>query len=289
MQSVIFEYVDPSLRRLAAELVLPEFEKRSAHTGQVDQPAEIASLVDARLRKLLPAILPGSRVISAASYRGGAQPRPAELGAGEVWLINPLDGARNFLAGLPLFAISVALLRNGEPIAAWMHDPLQGVMTVAEHGAGAYLEGRRLEIAHSAPGISGMSGVIATNDLPEPQRKTWLRRALQLAQVLPGTRCVATDYSKLALGPWHFALYWRTSPWDHVAAALFLREAGGHVARLDGSPYTAGDDRCGLLAAASRTIWSDAQRALLTDDAEREAAAASRLSWESFRRSRPSL
>jgi fructose-1,6-bisphosphatase/inositol monophosphatase family enzyme len=56
-----------------------------------------------------------------------------------------------------------------------------------------------------------------------------------------------------------FALYWRTLPWDHAPGTLFLTEAGGHAARLNGSAYRPGERRDGLLAARSRCLWDQAQ------------------------------
>ena len=59
------------------------------------------------------------------------------------------------------------------------------------------------------------------------------------------------------------AVFWRTLPWDHVPGALLLSEAGGFVARWDGTPYRAGDPTKGLLAAGSEDAWREVQRALL--------------------------
>jgi fructose-1,6-bisphosphatase/inositol monophosphatase family enzyme len=58
-------------------------------------------------------------------------------------------------------------------------------------------------------------------------------------------------------------VFQRTLPWDHIAGALFLTAAGGHIARMDGTCYRFWDGRTGLLAAASREIWDTAAQILL--------------------------
>ncbi|HKP56140.1 MAG TPA: inositol monophosphatase [Polyangiales bacterium] len=289
MQSAIFEHVDQLLRSVAADLVLPKFRALSAVEILEKEAGEVVSVVDhaveARASKFLAAILPGSRVYGEEST-GGAKLGFGELGSGDVWLIDPLDGTRNFVAGVSPFSIMIALLRDGEPVASWMFDPLESVMAVAEHGAGAFLGGRRVEIPQSSPGITGLRGAILTGFMPPEERQTVLERSVHLAEVLPGLMCAGAEYPKLVIGAMHFALYWRSLPWDHAPGALFLREAGGHIARIDGSPYKVWDGRSGLLAAGNAAIWNDAQRALFTDTAAIEIAA-SRQSWTNFRLSRP--
>lgn len=289
MQSAIFEHVDQLLRSVAVDLVLPKFRALSAAEIQEKEAGEVVSVVDqaveARASKFLSAILPGSRVYGEESTAGRTLGFD-ELGQGDVWLIDPLDGTRNFVAGISPFSIMIALLRDGEPVASWMFDPLESVMAVAEQGAGAFLGGRRLECSQDSPGITGLRGAILTGFMPPDDSRLVLERAVHLAEVLPGTVCAGADYPKLAIGAMHFALYWRSLPWDHAPGALFLREAGGHIARLDGNPYVVWDGRSGLLAAGNRRLWNDTHRALFTDSAAVEIAA-SRQSWTDFRLSRP--
>jgi fructose-1,6-bisphosphatase/inositol monophosphatase family enzyme len=76
--------------------------------------------------------------------------------------------------------------------------------------------------------------------------------------------CAGQEYPGIVVGENDFALFWRTLPWDHVPGTLFLTEAGGMVARLDGSEYRAVEhDRPGLLAAASPEIWHSVREVLL--------------------------
>ena len=60
-------------------------------------------------------------------------------------------------------------------------------------------------------------------------------------------------------------MFWRTLPWDHVPGTLLVREVGGVVRRLDGSPYEVGEDGHGLLVAVSEDAWQAVHAALLDD------------------------
>ena len=71
-------------------------------------------------------------------------------------------------------------------------------------------------------------------------------------------RCAAEQYPRIVLGINDVALFERTLPWDHAPGALFVEQAGGRVARLDGSAYRLGDRRTGLLAAATPALWDEA-------------------------------
>jgi hypothetical protein len=63
------------------------------------------------------------------------------------WIVDPLDGTTNFLHGIPHFAISIALERDGEPFAGVIYSPIQDEMYAAERGSGAFLNGRRLRVS----------------------------------------------------------------------------------------------------------------------------------------------
>jgi len=79
-----------------------------------------------------------------------------------------------------------------------------------------------------------------------------------------GSGCAGIEYPALVAGIWSSIFFWRTWPWDHVPGCLLVTEAGGHVARLDGSAYSPGDGRRGLLVASHEGEWSRV-RALLPE------------------------
>lgn len=254
------------LREAAAQAILPRF--RALRAGDVEEktPGELVTIADREAELLiaprLAALAPGSTVIGEELVAS----RPDALAGvadGEVWLVDPLDGTANFVEGMPHFAVMVALLRAGEPVAAWILDPIADSLALAEAGAGAYLDGARLRAPAASPGAVGLRGAVLTRFLPPALRAHFERRAPGLAAVLPGMRCAGYEYPALARGRQHFTLFWRTLAWDHAPGVLLLSEAGGRIAHFDGRPYRPADARPGLLAAQNAAVWADARAVLL--------------------------
>jgi fructose-1,6-bisphosphatase/inositol monophosphatase family enzyme len=258
--------VEEILRDVASRMIMPSFRRLAQHEVSEKSPDELVTTVDmkveARLTRELEALLPGSRVVGEEAASADSSVLLA-LSDGDVWLVDPLDGTGNFAAGLGPFACMIALLREGETVCSWMFDPLGSHMAFAELGGGAFVDGDRVRAPGSSPGTSRLRGAVLTRFLPQALKHSVLRRSLNLAEVLSGTGCAGAEYPGVVRGAPHFALYWRTLPWDHAPGALFLSEAGGCVSRVDGSAYRPWDGRSGLLAASNPAIWHDAHRALL--------------------------
>lgn len=270
MATALIDSVTELLQQAAAEIVLPRFRSLQASEISEKSPGEIVTVVDRAVETMLipalSALLPGSRVVG----EEGVSENPAlldHLDQGDVWLVDPIDGTANFVAGRESFGIMVALLRGGETRMSWILFPVGGALALAEKGAGAYLDGQRLQLSPlPAQGIDAMQGIVKTGFMPEPLRGVIDARATQhLRDRVNGSMSAAGDYRDYATGKPDFGLYWRMLPWDHAPGTLLLQEAGGHVARHDGQPYRAGDAGKGLLVARSVEVWEQAQRLLLKD------------------------
>jgi fructose-1,6-bisphosphatase/inositol monophosphatase family enzyme len=185
------------------------------------------------------------------------------LDRGQVWIVDPLDGTANFVAGLECFGIIVALARDGVTEMAWLFDPVNDRMSHAARGGGAYVDGRQIPLGEEQP--ARPIAALATQFMNDSSRESLLRRAEAAYDVRPIPRCAAEHYPRLALRENHVALFQRTLPWDHAAGALFLTEAGGKVSRWDGSPYCFHDDRLGIVAASSPALWQAAMTTLIGD------------------------
>ncbi len=156
------------------------------------------------------------------------------------WIVDPLDGTTNFLHGIPIFAISIALERQGRIQAALVYNPISDELYTAERGGGAFLNDRRLRVAVRT---SLADAVIGTGMpfLGHGDHGAYLR---QLAQVMPAVAGVrrngaaALDLAFVASG--RFDGFWERglSPWDMAAGLLLIREAGGFATDLDGSEAT---------------------------------------------------
>lgn len=263
-RSSLIEPVGHALRELATTLVLPRFRRLRDDEVMEKSPGEIVTIVDREvehaLTPLLQGLLPGSRVVGEEAVAEN----PAlleQLDRGWVWLLDPVDGTANFAAGREAFAMMVALLRDGEAVASWIHAPLADTLSVAERGAGAFVDGISLRTSDIRPDAT-RKGVVKTRYLPLDFAAALEAGEGGVAAFAPGSGSAGIDYPALARGDWRFLLYWRTLVWDHVPGSLFITEAGGHAARLDGSRYLAADPRDGLLVAPSVEAWREA-RALL--------------------------
>ncbi|MEM7547742.1 MAG: inositol monophosphatase family protein [Pseudomonadota bacterium] len=151
------------------------------------------------------------------------------------WIVDPLDGTTNFLHGLPHWAISIALERKGEIIAAVIYDPTKDEMFTSEKGAGAWMNDRRLRVS----GRRDMIEMIFATGVPFAASTTLPTTLKELAVLMPrcaGVRrwgAAALDLAYVAAG--RYDGFWERGiqPWDVAAGALLVREAGGLVGPLD--------------------------------------------------------
>lgn len=151
------------------------------------------------------------------------------------WIVDPLDGTSNFLHGIPHWAVSIGLEHKGEIVAGVVYDPAKDEMFVAEKGAGAYLNDRRIRVSGRRDLIEM---VVGTGMVPSGGRH--LPRTLrELANVVPrvaGFRrsgSAALDLSYVAAG--RYDGFWQhgLKPWDMAAGIVIVREAGGFVGPFD--------------------------------------------------------
>jgi len=251
------------MRNVAAEIILPRFRTLAHHEISEKSPGDLVTVADqeseARFNEMLPGLLAGSRVIGEEAV--AADPGLLDgIGDGLVWIIDPLDGTMNFTEGKSPFAIMIGLLADGEAQAGWILDVVTGRICHAAKGQGAFVDGRRIDAKPTQSRIP--VAAIATYFLP-PDRKADLEgRAANKIELVAIPRCAGEQYPRLALGQNDIALFERTHAWDHVPGALFLTEAGGKIARPDGSPYRADAPGKGLIGAASPELWDLAARIL---------------------------
>lgn len=245
---------------------MPRFQK--LRRGEVEEkaPGEIVTaadrLAEAMMTPRLGALVPGSRVVGeeAASDDPGIL---SSIDVGDVWLLDPLDGTLNFVDGRPEFAIMVAFLRNGIVVASWMLAPAEDTLAVAQRGGGAYLDGQRVRTTGVVPALDHCRGAVLTRFLPQTLASSVRENSSHFSAILPGARCAGVDYPRVATGEQDFVVFWRLLPWDHAPGTLFLEEAGGWVARFDGSPYRPADQSPGLVAARNQEVWRNVRSALV--------------------------
>ena len=154
---------------------------------------------------------------------------------GHRWIIDPLDGTTNFLHGIPQFAVSVALERQGTLVAGVVYNPVSDELFTAERGSGAFMNDRRLRVAtrHELN-----DSVIATGipHLGRGDHGAFVKELSTVMGEVSGVRrcgAAALDLAWTAAG--RFDGYWERglSPWDIAAGIVLVREAGGFVTDAD--------------------------------------------------------
>jgi len=254
------------LREAAEAAVLPRF--RSLSEGEVEEkaPGELVTVADREAEELISARLRG---VVAAPVVGeeAASDDPGLLRALRtepvVWLVDPVDGTRNFVRGDTGFAVMAALVRRGETVAAWILRPTEDRVYVAERGSGTWRDGVRVHRAPAPTDPARLRGSVLTRFLDPAGRHRAAEAAPRFASVGPGAHCAGVDYPLLFEGGQDFVLFHRTLPWDHAPGTLMVTEAGGVCLRPDGGEYRPGDDAVGLLNASDGECWKTVRSLLV--------------------------
>jgi myo-inositol-1(or 4)-monophosphatase len=180
--------------------------------------------------------------------------RQAELlgrGEGGVWCLDPLDGTNNFVAGLPFFCVSLALLSGGESALGIVYDPIRDECFAAERGRGARLNGARLECPAPALPLRRCLAVVDFKRLaPELAARLATRPPYSSHRYLGAG---ALEWCWLAAGRFHAYLHGGQKLWDYAAGALILAEAGGCSQTLGGGAVAAAGLRAVPVVAAADT------------------------------------
>lgn len=265
--------VESLLREVAEAAVLPRH--RRLIDGQVEEksPGEVVTVADREAEVLLSAglsrLLPGVPVLGEEA----ASSDPALLRLlttnQRCWLIDPIDGTANFVAGLDDFAMMIALVQGGETVAAWIHHPVSSTTYRAERGGGAYRDDDRLVVSDAGRPVSELRGIALTRFLSPPQKAAVEDASARMSHVAHGVAAAGIEYPRITTGSLDFALFWRTLPWDHAPGTLLVTEAGGLAAHLDGQRYRPGRSQEGLLVAGGEACWTDVQQAFDLASSER--------------------
>ena len=152
------------------------------------------------------------------------------------WLVDPLDGTTNFLHGIPIFSVSIALERQGTLVAGVIYNPAMDELYTAERGGGAFLNDRRMRVAARRD----LSDCVIGTGIPHLGRGHHGRALLDLRNVMgesAGIRrlgSAALDLAYVAAG--HMDGFWEEalSSWDMAAGILMVREAGGFATDRNG-------------------------------------------------------
>jgi myo-inositol-1(or 4)-monophosphatase len=189
---------------------------------------EVQTLVARRLRRAFPAhgILAEENLDTTA-------------GTDWRWVVDPLDGTKNFARGIPNFCISIAAERGGRVAMGVVHDPIHDELFVAVRGCGAWCNGRPIRISEASDIAEAFLGTGLPNRVRRfagPVARTFGRFAARCLGVRD-RGAGALDLCYVACG--RFDGYWEVdqSPWDVAAGGLVVEEAGGRMSNFRGGPF----------------------------------------------------
>jgi myo-inositol-1(or 4)-monophosphatase len=256
--------------REAGEILVAEHSRPQtiSYKGDVDIVTETdkksEAAIVARLRTHFP-----KHAIVAEEGGGGTADQNAAKSSRYCWYVDPLDGTTNFAHGYPCFAVSIALLEEGEPLVAAILNPILNELFTATRGEGSFLNQKRIHVSQ----IQTISKSLLATGFPSQKRSSnpnihyyWeftlrshgVRRAGSAALDLCSVACGRFDAF------WEFGL----KSWDSAAGILLVREAGGSVTDFAGQPYHVGDREL----IASNGLIHDEMRKIVADVAERAAS-----------------
>ena len=209
--------------------------------GEVEQlqvskkgPADFVSQADLRSEQILKRELSKARPgFGLLMEEGGGTPG---TDVSNRWIVDPLDGTLNFLHGIPHFAISIGVERDGEPFAGVIYNPVTDELYWAEKGQGAHLNERRLRVSARRKMEEALIGTGAPF-LGHGDHARFVRRAEAVIAKTAGLRRIgaaALDLAYVASG--RLDGFWEEplNPWDICAGIVLVREAGGYVTEIGG-------------------------------------------------------
>lgn len=233
--------VEAAVRAAAAAEITPRFRQLAAHEiVEKNGPHDLVTVADrgaeAHLTAALTALLPGSVVVGEEAVHADPAVYKELRGEAPVWIVDPVDGTRQFVRGEPGFCSLVALAWGGEVLASWTYAPVLDEMAVAVRGRGALLNGVPLRSGSPEPGAALTVAMSHPDYTTDAQKRALLGLRTDGVDARP-CGSAGLEYLAVARGAldavafnWEFA-------WDHAAGLLLVTEAGGAQLTLSGEPF----------------------------------------------------
>jgi fructose-1,6-bisphosphatase/inositol monophosphatase family enzyme len=245
------------LREVTAKAILPRYRTLAEHEITAKAADDVVTVADHEAEAMLGEGLARIADLPVVGEEAAhADPSVQDLLAGDCWIVDPLDGTRNFARGQPPFGILIAMAAGGVAHSGWIYDCLSDRLCVAHRGKGAFVNGEMISARPTGknPPVAAISLIFMDSARREAVRK----HVAPHYRLVDVPYCAAEQYPRLALGTNDVSIFERTLAWDHAAGVLWLNEAGGKAARPDGSPYRVDEwDRPGLIGAASPKLWEE--------------------------------
>lgn len=230
--------VAAAMKLVAEQEIMPRYMK-VAHQHKID--GSLCTEADLAAQEALTRSLQAIHNVPVLGEEMGSAQQEEMWGDGrqELWCIDPIDGTSNFVHGLPYFAVSVALMREGKSILGVVYDPVSREVFAAERGKGAFLNGARLLQRSVA---KDLSAALANVDMKRLDSKLSSMLASHPPYASQRNFGASTlDWCYTASGRYDAYLHGGQKLWDYAAGALILQEAGGHVCCLEHDDFFHGN------------------------------------------------
>ena len=243
----LLQRVNKIIEDVVSTIIMPSFRAlrpEDIHAKDTPgDPADVVTIVDQTAERYLIAAL--KDVVSGAAFIGeeavceDAALLDALSRSAPVWLIDPIDGTKNFAQGQPDFGVMLALVERGRTRASWMTVPAAqpaGYSVIAEAGGGTSVNATGVHCARGVP--STPRGTIHSRMMPADTARRVIDTLAGRYEPHASSGSAATEYSAIIRGEKDFVIYYRLLPWDHAPGALAITEAGGGAIHLNGAPYS---------------------------------------------------
>ncbi|WP_180897480.1 inositol monophosphatase family protein [Martelella soudanensis] len=260
------------MRHAARQEILPRFRNLdAADVAEKTEASDLVTIADTAAERVIKAgiaeILPEALFIGEEGVAADPELLLKLKDAKVAVVVDPIDGTFNFAHGISGFGVMAAVVVNGETVAGLIYDPLGDDFMMAEKGGGAWLKranGAARKMTVAAPvNLEEMLGAASVAFMPKENRATLLANTAKV-RYAASYRCAAVEYRAFAAGGLHFFTYFKLMPWDHLAGVLIGQEAGGYIARYDGSPYLPSHLDGGLLGATDKDSWMELKEKVFT-------------------------
>ncbi|MDC0344866.1 inositol monophosphatase [Alphaproteobacteria bacterium] len=165
-----------------------------------------------------------------------------------TWVLDPIDGTNNFVHGYPHFCISLALVKDGVPIAGMIHDPLRDELFFAYRGEGVYEQRQRLRVSKRHDFVTALGATTGPLRGGEQDGMKRFTAAMVHIPCVRQTGSAALDLAYVAAG--RLDVFWseKLAPWDCLAGILMVQEAGGYATDFKNKKITLATENIKVLA-----------------------------------------
>ncbi|MGW5468981.1 inositol monophosphatase family protein [Streptomyces chartreusis] len=233
--------VEEAVRKAAAAEIMPRFRQLAEHeidqkSGPHDLVTDADRLAERYLTGALSSLLPGSVVVGEEAVHADPASYEAIRGDAPVWIIDPVDGTRQFVNGDTGFCTLVALARHGVLLGSWTYAPARDQLATAVRGQGAHLDGVRLRSGAPEPGRDLEIATSHPDYTTDDQKRALL--GLWTDGVAPRScGSAGLEYLAVARGELDGIAFSWEAAWDHAAGILLVEEAGGAHLTRTGEPF----------------------------------------------------